>query len=296
MESQLLRTFVVAARTQNFRKAAEIRFVSQTTVTQQIRKLEEDLGVHLFDRNGRQVRLNPAGTSFLRYAEDLLGLEESAFAAVRSYGHEDASPLRVAVAPHVGQVVLPALLADFIRSSPAPISLLVRPSDEIPSLLREGQADFGLTRQRPDGETLKSELLAEEPLLLVAPLLAGSRTDWHALLERNLLLTHGPKVLTQALLAALDLFQVHPRTMEVQDVAIARAFVKAGIGVTFLPKSAADGDVEAGSLKPVAADDLTLPADTLWAVSPHAPRDGVQDLARFIRDALDERWSPKEER
>lgn len=288
MESQLLRTFIVAARTQNFRKAAEIRFLSQTTVTQQIRKLEGDLGVSLFDRNGRQVRLNTSGNRFLRYAEDILGLEESALAAARSHGVEDVLPLRVALTPYVGEFIVPSLLADFAQSrSDLPVSLTVRPSDEIPSLLREGQADVGLTRQRADGGVLVSELLTEEPFVLVAPEREGAgEGEWQGCIEHRVLLTHGPKALTQAVSAALDLWRLHPRTMEVQEIGIALALVRAGLGVSFVPRSAVSGEGRCDGMRPVPTGDLVLPHDSVWVVAPKTPRQEVQDLMDFLGRSL----------
>ena len=81
MELRHLRYFVVVARKRHFTQAAEELFIDQPALSQQIQTLELELGVKLFERTSRKVRLTPAGEAFLLRAEHILGEVEQAEAA-----------------------------------------------------------------------------------------------------------------------------------------------------------------------------------------------------------------------
>lgn len=83
---ELLRTFLAVSRHANFTRAAEERLLSQPAASRQIRQLEGELGVPLFERLGKAVHLTDAGRRLVPLAEDLLGQMERVVEAIRSYG------------------------------------------------------------------------------------------------------------------------------------------------------------------------------------------------------------------
>ena len=109
MESQRLRTFREVAVTLNFTRAASNLSYAQSSVTAQIKALEDELGVPLFDRLGKRVVLTDSGKRFLGYAERMLNLEEEARAAVAA-GEEPVGTVTVSAAETHCTYRLPAVL------------------------------------------------------------------------------------------------------------------------------------------------------------------------------------------
>ena len=141
MEHKQLRTFRTVARTLSFTRAASELGYVQSNVTAQVKALERELGVPLFDRLGRTVVLTDAGRILLRYAERLLDLEEEARAAVAG-DSEPAGTLVVGASPSLSAYQLPRLLRSF-RSRFPRVRLSFRPTPhaELGGRVADGSLD-----------------------------------------------------------------------------------------------------------------------------------------------------------
>jgi LysR family transcriptional repressor of citA len=267
MDTASLQTFVVAARTENFRRTAQLRFLSQATVTQQIRKLEVELGTPLFERKGRRVQLNRAGSAFLPHAERLLAQARQAAEACRTAGAGRAAPLRIAASPHVAGTLLPNLLRQF----PEPWSLVVVPSPEVPRLIEEGVADVGLTRARPRASGLLASRILEDPLVLVSAEgdMAGEPAlpVFARLLEQETVFTYMPEATWVAIDLALGQLGIRLcKPMPVAQVGIAKAFVLRGLGISILPRLAVTAEMRMGRLVEVPTPGVRFPHDETYLV------------------------------
>src|SRR5260370_17172981 len=118
MELHQLRYFCAVAETGSFSRAAEQTHVSQPSLSQQIRKLEDELGARLFDRLGRAVRLTELGRTFLPRARSVLRELEAARSDVVERKTSISGPLSVGVIPTVAPYLLPPILAAFTRKYP----------------------------------------------------------------------------------------------------------------------------------------------------------------------------------
>jgi LysR family transcriptional repressor of citA len=264
VDMDALSTFVVAARTENFRRTARLRFLAQASVTQHIRRLEAELGVPLFERRGRRVRLSEAGAAFLPHAERMLAAGRAGALAARSAAEDSVRPLRIAASPHVAGTFLPALL----RRWTEPWTLEVVPSTEVAARVADGSADVGLTRARPSDGRLVVERVVDDPLVLVAPHdgldLEREAPFFDALLASEVVFTYEPVAIWSAVEAALAQRGVTvARTMPVAQVGIAKAFVLRGLGVSFLPRSAVAGELRLGWLLDVPTPGVALPTDEI---------------------------------
>ena len=119
MELRHLRYFVAVAEELHFRKAAERLHVAQPTVSEQIRKLEQELGVMLFNRSQRSVALTPPGTAFLVKARHVLRHAEVAQQAARNAGDRATTRLRVGYLPDSLPATVPRTLRQLAVSAPS---------------------------------------------------------------------------------------------------------------------------------------------------------------------------------
>ncbi|MDN5918763.1 MAG: LysR family transcriptional regulator [Pseudonocardia sp.] len=171
-----LTQFVAVARTEHMTRAAERIGVPQPTLSRAIARLEADLGVALFTRTGRTLRLTPAGRSLLRRAE--AALTELTAAADELAGDADRTHGRVTLAflSTLGTEAVPRLLRGFRDTHPGiRIELVQGRHEMLLDRVREGVADLALTSPLPDEPGLTALALADEELRLAVP--AGHRLD-----------------------------------------------------------------------------------------------------------------------
>src|SRR5690606_30971669 len=110
-----MKTFVTAAEYENFRKASEILFLAQPTITMHIRNLEDVLAQALFEKSGRNVVLTSAGRRFLPHAKKLLESYNYGIHDMESWRQGFTQKLIVAVSPLVAASILPSVLRRFIE-------------------------------------------------------------------------------------------------------------------------------------------------------------------------------------
>jgi LysR family transcriptional regulator, benzoate and cis,cis-muconate-responsive activator of ben and cat genes len=146
MELRHLRYFVTVAEALNFTKAATKLHVAQPSLSRQIRNLEDELGVPLFERNSRFVHLTAAGTAFLSEARAVLQRAEVAAQTARAFATGERGEIHVGYAPSLTVEVLPQALRAFEKQSPrVRVHLHDLSVQEMQQGLREGRLDAALT-------------------------------------------------------------------------------------------------------------------------------------------------------
>lgn len=173
MELQQLRYAVAVAEARSFTRAAERYRVVQSALSQQIARLERELGVRLFARTSRRVEVTAAGEAFvLRARECLLAAERAGVEAVAAAG-EVRGQVAVGIIPTVTAIDLPAVLESFLRTHPQ-VRILLRagPSDELAAAVARGDLDvavLGLPEaDRPRGVAGR-ELVRDRHVAVMAP-------------------------------------------------------------------------------------------------------------------------------
>jgi LysR family transcriptional activator of glutamate synthase operon len=170
MEMHQLTYFESVSRHLHFTRAAQELNVAQPSVSQQIRKLEHELGAPLFNRMKRHVTLTEAGKTFLPHARAVLQRVEEARLEVQELSGMRKGTLAVGAPPSVGTHLLPRALAKFSQRHPG-ISLSFREagSRTLVSLLEEGELDLAVVIQPVRHPSLETQPLVEEELLLAVP-------------------------------------------------------------------------------------------------------------------------------
>ena len=119
MENFRLKVFRAVAKHLNFRRAAEELCLTQPAVTLQIKALEQDLGVQLFDRSGAHITLTPAGAMLLKYAGKIEKLEAATLAALAPFSEGQRGELRIGASLTIAQYILPHLLGSVPAAAPS---------------------------------------------------------------------------------------------------------------------------------------------------------------------------------
>ena len=171
MDLRRLEIFVRVAEFGSFSRAAEALFLTQPTVSEHIRALEDELGVQLLDRLGRGAAPTPAGQLLLGYARKLLTLAGEAQQAVDQFQGRVSGELIVGGSSIPGEYVLPALIGAFRAKHPEiAVTLLIGDSRSVQEWVEAGRVEIGVVGVRPTGRSLESrQLMADELVVVVAP-------------------------------------------------------------------------------------------------------------------------------
>jgi LysR family transcriptional regulator, transcription activator of glutamate synthase operon len=244
VEVHQLAYFESVSRHLHFTRAAEELNVAQPSVSQQIRKLENELGTPLFHRMKRNVTLTEAGTLFLRHTRAILQQLEEARVEVQELSGLRKGTLAVGAPPSVGTHLFPRALAAFSRRHPG-IALTFREagSRTLLQLLEDGDLDLAVVIQPIRHPALETLPLLEEELLLAVPrahaLAQGRRRVRLAELasESFVLLREGAYDLRDQTLAACRRAGFEPRVaLDGGEMDSVLRFVAEGLGVAILPE------------------------------------------------------------
>jgi len=245
MEMQQLRYVVAVARTANFSRAAEQCHVSQPSLSQQIQKLEDELGERLFDRMKREAKLTSHGETFLRRAVRIL--EEVDAAKREATDAQDLlrGTLTIGVLPTVAPYLLPDVMAQFTEKFPD-VEIVVQ-EDTTARLLKlalDYEIDFALASQPIQNERLAvTELFSEELLLALPPghPLTRKRTVAVADLEgERLMVMKEGHCLGDQVLGFCDRRDLKPKiSFRSSQLETIQALVSSGLGISLIPAMAA---------------------------------------------------------
>ncbi|KOS68699.1 transcriptional regulator [Lysinibacillus contaminans] len=240
METEWLRTFIIAAKTENFRETAEKYFMMQSTVTKHIQHLEKELQTTLFERTNKQVKLNSVGAHFLIQAEKIVETIDEALNSTASFVNGFTSKLTIGVAPQIANSTLPAIIETFQHKKPTiQLSIELLKSNEIGEAVYAGQVDIGLSKLTSTRD-LQTDILAQEPLQLIVPM-SKMNTEVMTLLQQETILTHEYAPYWQEVQQILQQFPSY-KSMHLNQTEVIKNFVKQGLGIAFLPKSVIDTD------------------------------------------------------
>jgi DNA-binding transcriptional LysR family regulator len=170
MELRQLRSFVAVAEELHFRRAADRLHLAQPSVSQQIRTLEAELGVALFERNRRGAALTPAGEALLSEARELLARAERAAAIARATGSGERGRLRMSLTRSLTGGVAGAIVDAYRARYPeVELSLSLGTTMLHVEQLRAGEIDVGFVRPPLEEPGLEELRLGREPMVCVLP-------------------------------------------------------------------------------------------------------------------------------
>lgn len=302
MNMERLNTFMVAAETLNFTQAARRLHLSQSAVSQQIRELEDELDVTLFERRGRGLALTPAAERLRKRAHRILREVNDTWRELSAYQSVPQGVLRVGASNTPGIYLLPHALGRYSQQFPG-----VRPTvvvSEIEAIMRglqEGELDLALVDQdllpgRLHGWE-RIPLMEDEVILITAPdhpWAEAGQVSLDRLLETPYILRHPHSETRRLIWDRLSEAGVDPELLPVRfelsnTEGIKRA-VMAGLGVGWVSRHATVMERRAGLLKEVTIEGCTIDR-TLWLLRSPKDRTGVHQQ-RFCEMLLAGDWIP----
>ncbi len=243
MELYQLRYFLEVARQRNITKAAATLRIAQTALSEQLRKLEADLGAQLVVRGRRESTLTAAGKTLATHAAALLTQADTVRDAVAAIADLRGGQLALASIPSVSACMLPPLIAEFRKAHPGvEIVVMEDTSTGVAEIVESGRAELGIVQMPVSNRGLEVRPFLTEPFaLLVAtshPLSAGRSVRLRALSDESFVLFKGRA--KESALSACRTAGFEPRlSCESGELETVRAFVASGLGVAILPALAA---------------------------------------------------------
>ena len=265
MDVRQLEIFVKVVELGSFSKAAEALFLTQPTVSEHIRGLEEELGIRLLDRLGRGAAPTKAGRLLLGYAQRILELHREARQALDQFQGRMSGELVVGASTIPGEYVLPALIGRFKEKYPdIAISLLIGDSQGVVDWVLEGRVELGVVgAQIPHRALEYRELMPDELVVVVSaahPWHGRKTTTLEEVRQEPLIVRErgsGSRHTLERALAevGLDLsaFRVAGEMGSTQAI---KQAVKAGVGISLISKRAVAEECQHGILYCVRVKDL----------------------------------------
>lgn len=292
MTLQELRYIVALADTGHFGKAAEACFISQSTLSTQIKKLEDFLGVTLFDRSLKQVTLTAVGREIVASARLILHESNRIRELARQTEDPMARTVNLGVIPTLGPYYLPHVLKQLHRTYPK-LRLLLREemTPHVLSHLAEGKLDAGLLALPVDDANLDVVPLFQEPFLAAVPAkhkLANNTTiKIKELAKAGLLLLEEGHCLRDHALEACHLDGMQNEEISATSLETLRQMVGMGLGVTLIPVLASGGTtaITQVALRRLADPGASRTIGLVWRKrSPLA--NTMAQLAKSLKDSL----------
>lgn len=241
MNFRALQYFVKLADLRHFSKAAEACFVSQPTLSTQIKKLEDELGVQLVERSPKNIMLTPVGLEIADRARLVLSDIDQMRAVARRSGNPAEGVLRIGLFPTLAPYFLPHVVPALRRQYPdLRLQLAEEKTDNILRMLRQGELDAALLALPINDEGLELEVLFEEPFVLALPGDHPLATQPHITMDdlkgEELLLLEEGHCLRDHALEVCALADAHERVdFHATSMETLRQMVAADVGITLMP-------------------------------------------------------------
>lgn len=278
MELLQLQYFIAVARLEHVTEAARSLHVTQSSLSKTIQRLEEDLGVPLFDRTGRKLRLNEFGIRFLRRAERALFELEQGKLEISELSSPEHGTLELAVTT---ASTLPNILREFRKKRPnAQIHVQMLSLQEMVTLLHRGEVDFCLSSPPVHEDDIECQIVFIDPILVAVPKghrLAGRssvsltelRDEWFVGVKKG----YGARDLVDSVCQSVGF--VPKYVYEGDEPARLSALVEAEVGMAFIPSTARNSREDIHYLQ-VENKELVREIALLWHRSRYISRTALE--------------------
>ncbi|WP_437288224.1 LysR family transcriptional regulator [Sorangium sp. So ce406] len=261
-----LEDVLLVARSGSVAEAARRLHKTPSAVSQQVRRVEEHFGVALFERDGRGVRLSPAGEAALGAITRLFDQAEGVFELLSELSGESSTTLRLAASDYLGKGLLVPVIRQMLEQR-APVRFAITTANSVDAArwVERGEVDLGLASASSAGGDLVKQPLFVQPFLWVGPRLKGKPPALRERLRHEPLLRLAPGSVGRRMLDAyLDRERIRPiSTIDVSSVSLLVSYVSGGLGIGLAPALALTEvarsrlDVEIAEVEPLPVELMT---------------------------------------
>lgn len=295
MDIRQLETFLTVAKLLNFRAASEELNYSQSTVSDHIKNLEDELNVKLFERLGRKVFLNEQGKKLIVPAQKLI---KDAEEIQRLFDEDEITgTLNIGAAETLCTTWLPPLLKEYKELYPkVKISLNMADCFEFPGMLEKNMIDvaFCMSDESSNPQICQTELFSIDIVFVTYPsnLLRGKKLiSLHDLEDEPLILIELQGGYSHKLLKVFEENNINVKSItEFNSIESIKQCVKNNLGTTFLPAITVNKEVFSGDLAilPVDTERITVPAEMIYHKEKYisAPLAALKDLVLKRKDDI----------
>ena len=294
-----VRVFATVARERSFSEAARRLFISQPSVSYQVRELERDLHTVLFEQDGRQARLTQAGAILLDYAEQILALVAETRTAIQELEGLDRGSLRVGASSTAGIYVLPHILGDFKQRYPRlDLALDIANWQALRTRLIQREIDLAVVGEPSPAPEIDVVPFRRNELVVIAPpehpLVGAGSIPLSVVAQEPFIIREpgsGTRLTLERLTTAAGI--TLKVAMELGSNGAIKQAVSAGLGLAVLSRQAIELEIQAGKLRVLEVDGF--PVQRRWnVVSLRARRPSAAAAAfiRFLRDSAQDHFEP----
>ena len=279
MNIENLRAFHRVAEKGNFTQVARELFLTQPAVSMQVQNLEQSLGVVLFKRTCRNVRLTSEGQILYKYTQQIFGVISELKNAFQEIGELQSGELIIGATAIMGAYWLPFFINSFHRRYPRiKIRMVICNSHKLADKLQSGELEIGFGGSSSGHPNLKQHFLHREPLILVAgknAVLASLHRMLQAedIVSETIIMREQGARMTEKMTKWLKKYapQANPPTIvSVDNMEVTKQMVINGVGITALPRHAATRELESGVLVPLPVKDFSMHTDYFLVTVPGA--------------------------
>lgn len=281
-----LKIFCSAAEHKSFTKAAQLNFITQPAVTKNIKELEGELGVSLFERKNARVELTQAGKVYYEYAQQLLKVYEEAQYKVNELKGNFNGRLNIGASTTIGQYILPKILAEFKQRHPQIIiQMLNANTEEIEKELQESKIDLGFIEGHSGKSSLKYEPVMDDEIVAVVhrnhPLFAQEEISINELREQDFVLRENGSGSLDVIADIFNKNQIRLKDLKVQaqlgSTESIKTFLEYSDCIGFLSIHSLKNELLSGKFKVLEIENFSIKRQ-FNAVYMHGNFDGIPKL------------------
>lgn len=255
MNTKFLEYFLCITKHKSISKAAQKLFISQPTLSQHIQKLEKDMGVEIFDRTSTPLSLTYAGEKLLKYAEEILDLEDQLFKEMNDISGFCKGIITIGISPMHGNNLLPQILPEYKEMYPnIEIILIEENAQKLEILADRGALDIIISNLPIQNTNLDYEMLCLDQILLAIPenllpehvekiesdskmIFLNDRIDINLIKNHEFLLLREGHRIRQVSDNLFDSTGLKPKIfLESRSVETLHRLTSLGMGITFISK------------------------------------------------------------
>ncbi len=279
MELRHLRTIVAVAHHRSFTKAAEELFLAQSAISQQLSRLEAEIGIQIFRRSSRSVELTEEGKVILAHAKRVLAEFDDMQGEMEALTGVMRGTVRIGGIYPFGPYDLYGVLAEYRERYPGvAIHMVEDTQDEMLTMLRSDELDCAFASVDPDtiGSEFAGTLLWEEEFVVIASpeheFAEQSDVTWEEVIEQDLIAYRENSALRRRFETTIGRRGMEPHNAFVcTEMSAVRALAATGLGVAVLPRSIAELPGPAVVLRPFRPDPVTWPIALVWRTDRRQP-------------------------